>query len=68
METSTKKKKAISEGEKEGGTWNGVEQGIHDQVQEGQERCLDGHENDWKSEIDGVEEVGASPGQDRDLG
>ena len=32
METSTKKKKAISEGEKEGGTWMGKRTGEHDLV------------------------------------
>lgn len=38
---------------------------------EGQERWLNGHENEWKSATDRDEEVwggGASPGQDRDVG
>jgi hypothetical protein len=34
----------------------------------GQERLLDVHENEWKFALDGCEEVGASPGADRDLG
>jgi hypothetical protein len=29
---------------------------------EGQERWLDGHENEWKSVTDRDEDVGASPG------
>lgn len=35
---------------------------------EGQERWPNGHESEWKSAIDGGVEVGASPGEDRDLG
>ena len=58
----------------EGGNWEGVinmdgkgNGGFRVRCGEGQERWLDGHENEWKSAIDGCAEVGGeSPEGDRD--
>ena len=40
----------------EGGVWGG-ECEVQDKVSPGQERWLDGHENEWKSATDGSEEM-----------
>ena len=45
------------------GTW-----GFRIRCGEGQERWLDGHENEWKSATDRGGELAATPGRDRDLG
>ena len=53
----------------EEGRWYGQgNEGYQIRCGEGQERWLDGHENEWKSATDGARRWGAFPGQDRNLG